>query len=358
MISVLRKSTVRPCPSVRRPSSSTCSSTLKTSGCAFSISSKRIDLIGPAAHRLGQRAALLVADIAGRRADQPGDGVLLHVFRHVDADHRRLVVEQDSRRAPWSARSCRRRSGPRNMNEPIGRFGSCRPARARRTAVDTACTASPWPTTRLPSSSSMRSSLSRSPSSILSTGMPVQRETTCAMCSGVTASSTRPPAARPAASASRELLLELRDDAIGELAGLGEVAACAAPCSSSMRAWSSCSLSFEAAPSFSFSACQRAVSAPDSLLEVGELASRAAASRSLRGVVGLLLQRLALDLELDDAAVELVERLGLGIDLHAQPRGGLVHQVDRLVGQEAVGDVAVARASRRRRCAESVMRTP
>ena len=28
------------------------------------------------------------------------------------------------------------------MNEPIGRFGSCRPARARRTAVDTAVTAS------------------------------------------------------------------------------------------------------------------------------------------------------------------------------------------------------------------------
>ena len=39
--------------------------------------------------------------------------------------------------------------GPRNMNEPIGRFGSCRPARARRTAVETASTASRWPTTRL-----------------------------------------------------------------------------------------------------------------------------------------------------------------------------------------------------------------
>ncbi len=28
--------------------------------------------------------------------------------------------------------------GPRNMNEPIGRLGSCSPARARRTAVETA----------------------------------------------------------------------------------------------------------------------------------------------------------------------------------------------------------------------------
>jgi ATP-dependent Clp protease ATP-binding subunit ClpA len=32
--------------------------------------------------------------------------------------------------------------GPRNMNEPIGRCGSCKPARARRTAVATATTAS------------------------------------------------------------------------------------------------------------------------------------------------------------------------------------------------------------------------
>ena len=80
--------------------------------------------------------------------------------------------------------------GPRNMNEPIGRFGSCSPARARRTAVATAVTASSWPTTRWAISSSIFRSLSRSPSSILSTGTPVQRETTCATWSGVTASST------------------------------------------------------------------------------------------------------------------------------------------------------------------------
>ena len=46
-------------------------------------------------HRLGELAAFLVADVAGRRADQPGDAVLFHVFRHVDADHRPLVVEEE-----------------------------------------------------------------------------------------------------------------------------------------------------------------------------------------------------------------------------------------------------------------------
>ena len=96
----------------------------------------------------------------------------------------------------------------------------------------------------------------------------------------------------------------------------------------------------EAAPSFSFSARQREVSAGGRLLEVGELALEPLQPVA-RGLVALLLQRLALDLQLDDAAVELVELLGLGIDLHAEPRGGLVHEVDRLVGQEAVGDVAV-----------------
>ena len=42
MRTVFLKSTVRPLESVRRPSSRTCRRTLKTSGWAFSISSKRM----------------------------------------------------------------------------------------------------------------------------------------------------------------------------------------------------------------------------------------------------------------------------------------------------------------------------
>ena len=66
-----------------------------------------------------------------------------------------------------------------------------------------------------------------------------------------------------------------------------------------------------------------------------------------RGGIGLLLQRFALDLQLDDLAVQLVDFLRLGIDLHAQPAAGLVHQIDGLVGQEAVGDIAVGELCRR-----------
>jgi hypothetical protein len=60
-----------------------------------------------------------------------------------------------------------------------------------------------------------------------------------------------------------------------------------------------------------------------------------------RRLVLLLLHRLALDLQLDQAAVELVHRLGLGVDLDLDLCGGLIDEVDGLVGQEAVGDVAV-----------------
>src|SRR6185295_9785509 len=42
-------------------------------------------------------AAFVVADVARRRADEPGHGVLLHVLRHVDLDHRVLVAEQELR---------------------------------------------------------------------------------------------------------------------------------------------------------------------------------------------------------------------------------------------------------------------
>jgi hypothetical protein len=51
------------------------------------------DGIRLAAHGLGELAALLVADVARRRADEAGDGELLHVFGHVDLDDRVLVAE-------------------------------------------------------------------------------------------------------------------------------------------------------------------------------------------------------------------------------------------------------------------------
>ena len=78
--------------------------------------------------------------------------------------------------------------GPRNRNVPIGRSGSCRPARERRRAFETATTASSWPITRWCRRSSMWMSFSTSPSSIRETGMPVHFATTSAISSASTRS--------------------------------------------------------------------------------------------------------------------------------------------------------------------------
>ena len=77
------------------------------------------------------------------------------------------------------------------------------------------------------------------------------------------------------------------------------------------------------------------------LFEVRELLFQLA-EPVLRRRVLLFLQCLALDLELDDAPVEILDFFGLGLDLHADSARRFVHQVDGLVGQEAVGDVAIA----------------
>ena len=56
--------------------------------------------VGPAADRLGQLAALLIADVSRRRADHPGHRVLLHVLRHVEPDHGPFVVEEELGQRP------------------------------------------------------------------------------------------------------------------------------------------------------------------------------------------------------------------------------------------------------------------
>ena len=47
-----------------------------------------------AAHGLGKLTALVVADVSGRRTDETRDGEFLHVLGHVDAHHAALIVKQ------------------------------------------------------------------------------------------------------------------------------------------------------------------------------------------------------------------------------------------------------------------------
>ena len=64
-------------------------------------------------------------------------------------------------------------------------------------------------------------------------------------------------------------------------------------------------------------------------------------------LVVFLLQGGLLDLQLHHPPGDLVQGGGHAVDLRAQPGAGLVHQVDGLVRQEAVGDVAVGQHRRR-----------
>src|SRR3981081_3971567 len=56
---------------------------------------KQHDTVWFPAHRLAELATLFVPDVAGRCANQPGDGVLLHVLAHVESNHRVFVIEQE-----------------------------------------------------------------------------------------------------------------------------------------------------------------------------------------------------------------------------------------------------------------------
>ena len=96
----------------------------------------------------------------------------------------------------------------------------------------------------------------------------------------------------------------------------------------------------------SFSCCQCACEAAALFLQIGELLLELLQAL-VRRLVLFLAQRLALDLELHDAALDLVELGRHRVDLHAQLRRRLVDQIDGLVGQEAIRDVAVRQHGRR-----------
>ena len=177
--------------------------------------------VGAAADGLGELAALVVAHVARGRADEPRDRVLLHVLRHVDADHRVLRVEHElGQRAGQLGLAHAGRARGRGRCRSGG-SGSCRPARERRIALATASTASSWPMTRSCRRSSMWTSFSTSPSMRRETGMPVQRPTTSATSSASTTSlrNLRLDAGVLGAAGLLEMGLELGDRPVLEPAG-------------------------------------------------------------------------------------------------------------------------------------------
>ncbi len=187
IIMVFLKLITRPFPSVIRPSSSTWSKRLNTSGCAFSTSSKRMTEYGR-----WRTASVNCPDSS--YPTYPGA-----VPVNLEIECFSINSDMSTRINAFSSSNMNSVSalvssvfptpvGPRNMNDPIGRFGSEIPTRERRIAFEIFSMASPCPFTRFLSSTSMFWRRSVSPCNIFITGILVHFATTRAISSSVTSS--------------------------------------------------------------------------------------------------------------------------------------------------------------------------
>ena len=232
------------------------------------------------------------------------------------------------------------------MNEPMGRLGSLSPARERRMALATRSSAASWPTTRWRRRSSMVTSFLTSPSSIFETGIPVHLETMRATSSSSTSSLSMrlPPWLSICLRELGEFLLRLRNQAEANL------------CDALVVALAQLGLLFDLQL---FDLFLEGANARDEIFfflpvrfeRVGFLANFGELffnnpETLARVRVVFFLQRLLFDFELRGFALELIDVGRQRIDLDAQRCGGFVDQVDGLVGQEAVGDVAMRERGR------------
>ena len=185
IIMALRKSTFAPLASESCPSSRIWSKMLNVSGWAFSISSKTTIEYG----------RLRIASVNCPASSYPtypgGDPTKRAMLcRSINSDMSSWINasgEPNKKVANALVNSVLPTPvGPRKMNEPIGRRGLLRPARARRTALEIALIASSCPTISLVSAASIWSNRADSSCVNCATGMPVHMESTSAMSSGVT----------------------------------------------------------------------------------------------------------------------------------------------------------------------------
>ena len=296
--------------------------------------------VGLAPHRFGQVAAFLVADIAGRRADEAGDGMLLHELAHVDADEVLLGIEEELRQRlaqlglahAGGAEEEEGAVGPVLVRQPGARTADgVRDEAHRLVLADDAAMQALFHLQQLLAlalhhladrdAGGARDHLGDLFGADLGAQEFLRRVLGADFLRGL------------------ELGLELRQLAVLQLGHLLQLA----------LALQLRDLGADAVDLFldvGRALHLRLLRLPH-LVEVGVFLFQPPdlaldqVEALLRRLVLLLLHRLALDLQLDQAAVEPVHDFRLGVDFHLDARRRLVDQVDGLVRQEAVGDVAV-----------------
>ena len=297
--------------------------------------------VRPPPHRLGQLAALFVADIARRGAQQPRHGVPLLVFAHVDADHGRFVVKQKLGQRPRQLRLAhtRRSQKDETADGPVGILQSGPAAahrvRYHRDGLILAHHAQVQPVLHLDQllDLAFQQLADRNPGpgrddlgDIFAVDLFLEQ-----LLAILHRFELRFLLGQLLFQAIQRPILQLRGPAIVVLA-LGFLDLVADGLDLLLRLAQALDGRLFLLPA----RCQR----PALLLQVGQLLLQLL-EPLLAGLVLLLLQRLALDLQLHDLAVHPIQLLWLGIDLHPQPAGRLVDEVDGLVRQEPVADVAV-----------------
>ncbi len=289
-------------------------------------------------HGFGQIAAFFVADVAGRCADQARDRVLLHELGHVDADHRLFRVEQEfgERLAQLGLADAGRAEEQERAVRSI-RIGEAGTRAADRIGYGAHCFGL--------ADDALRECVLHV-EELLALAFEHLRHGDAGPLGDdfrdfLFGDLVAQELGRLLFGAARggESTLELGDLAVCELGHAREILRASRSFEIETRALQLCvdvrgalDRSLFGLPDL-FEVCVFLLERLDLLVEHG--------SALLRRFVGFLLQRLALDLQLDHAAFEAVHRLRLGVDFHADARRGFVDQVDRLVGQLPVGDVAM-----------------
>ena len=270
--------------------------------------------VRPAAHRFGEVAALLVTDVARRRADHPRHGVLLHELGHVDAHHGLLGVEEElgERLRQFGLAHAR---GTEEQERAVGTVG------IGQAGARAANRIGHGPHGLVLAHYALRDRLLHAQELVAlafehlrhGDAGPLGDHLGDLLVGDLVAHQGRD--FRLGLLRGLDALLELRDLAVLQLGHARQVARAA------------CGLEIQARPLQFFldlrGALRRGLLGLPDLFEVGVLAlerGKLLVERQqalLRSLVALLLERLALHLELHDAAVEPVEFLGLGVDLHA-----------------------------------------
>ena len=304
--------------------------------------------VGLAAHGLGEVTALLVAHIAGRRPNQAGDRVLLHEFAHVNADQVVFTVKQ---------KACQRLaqlglSHTRRAKEQEGAGRAVRIAEARTGTADGIGDCAYG--LILADHALMQFALHQQQLVALTLHQLADRNTggtrdnlgnlfgadlgtqQLGHVAGFLLRLGVLRGLQPFFKLGQLAVLQLGD--LVEVALAGELFNLEADTVDLFHdVLGAERLGFFSLPDF--------VEVRDLFLQLGDLYFDQPKAL-LRSFVLLAAHGFTLDLQLDQAPVEAIHHLGLGVHLDLDLGRRLVDQVNSLVGQKAVGDIAMAEFSR------------